>query len=125
MNDGLTAAARNSILSILASHPGVEKAVLFGSRATGTHAPESDIDICLIGATLTLTDQAALAARIDALPIPQRVDLLRYHAIANSALIEHIDREGILLFEKTDAAPTEPGELRERGSPAPPGSASV
>jgi uncharacterized protein len=101
MNDGLTDAARNSILSILASHPGVEKAVLFGSRAMGTHAPESDIDICLIGATLTLTDQASLAAGMDALPIPQKVDLLRYHAITSRELIEHIDRVGVLLYTRS------------------------
>ncbi|MCZ7557788.1 MAG: nucleotidyltransferase domain-containing protein [Bacteroidia bacterium] len=101
MNDGLTDAVRDSIRSILSSHPGVEKAVVFGSRAMGSHVPESDIDICLFGTTLTLTDQVSLAAVMDALPIPQKVDLLRYHTISNRELIEHIDRVGMLLYHRS------------------------
>ncbi len=69
MNDGLSEASRLTMVDILRSHPGVVKAVLFGSRAMGTYSPESDIDICLFGDTLTLTDQATLASRMEALPI--------------------------------------------------------
>lgn len=100
MNDGLKASDRLAIIDILRSHQAIEKAVLFGSRAMGTFTPESDIDICLYGDTLTLTDQAGLAARMEALPIPQRVDLLRHRTIRNKDLLDHIHREGKLLYEK-------------------------
>ncbi|MBE0645488.1 MAG: nucleotidyltransferase domain-containing protein [Bacteroidetes bacterium] len=98
MITGIDAASTLAILDILRSHSGVEKAVLFGSRAMGTFTPESDIDICLFGSTLTLTDQARFAARFEELPLPQRVDVLRYHAITSAALRAHIDREGLLLY---------------------------
>ena len=42
MNDGLKDRHRREVIDILAAHPGVEKAVLFGSRAMGTFTPESD-----------------------------------------------------------------------------------
>jgi len=34
-------------LGILTANPRVERVVLFGSRAMGTHTPESDIDLAL------------------------------------------------------------------------------
>jgi predicted nucleotidyltransferase len=98
MIDGIDLKSCKAIIDILRSHAGVERAVLFGSRAMGTFTSESDIDICLIGRTLTLTDQAQLAARFERLPIPQKVDVLRYHTITNDALRLHIDREGKLLY---------------------------
>jgi uncharacterized protein len=102
MIDGIDVKSCQSIIDILRSHAGVERALLFGSRAMGTFTPESDIDICLIGLTLTLTDQALLAARFEQLPIPQRVDVLRYHTITNDALRLHIDREGKLLYSANE-----------------------
>ncbi|MBI5526703.1 MAG: restriction endonuclease subunit S, partial [Deltaproteobacteria bacterium] len=100
MNDGLKAGHRRAILEILRAHPGVEKTVLFGSRAMGTFTPESDVDICLYGESLTLTDQGRLAVKIENLPIPQRVDLLLHRAIKDKALLDHIQREGKVLFER-------------------------
>jgi predicted nucleotidyltransferase len=40
----------------------VEAAILYGSRALGCHHPASDIDLTLIGSTIS----AAALARIDA-----------------------------------------------------------
>jgi predicted nucleotidyltransferase len=98
MIEGIDVEWSEAIIDILRNHKGVEKAVLFGSRAMGTFSPESDIDICLFGESLTLTDQARLARVFEELPIPQRVDVLRYHAIMNDALRAHVDREGKLLY---------------------------
>jgi len=103
MNDGLKIHYREAIIDLLRGHPGIEKAVLFGSRAMGTYTQESDIDICLFGETLTLTDQARLSARMEELPIPQRIDVLRFHAISNDALRDHIQTEGILLYARCEA----------------------
>ncbi len=61
MNDGLKNRYRRSIIQVLWAHSGVEMAVMFGSRAMGTFAPESDVDIALYGDSLALDDQAKLA----------------------------------------------------------------
>lgn len=95
MNDGLKDKHRESIIRVLSAHPRVERAVLFGSRAMGTHTTASDVDIALFGEALTLDDQAKLASEIEKLPVPQQVDLLRRNAITNRKLLKHIEEDGI------------------------------
>ena len=85
----------------------MERAVLFGSRATGTYTADSDVDIALFGDGLTLTDQARLGAIIDDIPMAQSVDLILYRFIDNSALLDHIRAHGVVWHrrrgsEKTD-----------------------
>ena len=75
MTDGLKDRHRAAIIATIAANDRVERAVLFGSRATGTHSVSSDVDIALIGDRLTLTDQARLAAALDEIPMAQSVDL--------------------------------------------------
>jgi len=99
MIDGLKDKHRQAVIETLAANPRVEKAVLFGSRAMGTFTPESDVDIALFGDDLTLTDQAKLAAEIDRLPIPQRVDLLRYNTITSKKLLKHIRQHGVGMYD--------------------------
>jgi len=59
---GLPDAALTAIRQMLASHLEVEAAILYGSRALGCHHPASDIDLTLIGSTIS----AAALAHIDA-----------------------------------------------------------
>jgi UMF1 family MFS transporter len=54
----LPEAAITAIRKVLASHPEVEAAILYGSRALGRHRPASDIDLTLIGSAIST---AALA----------------------------------------------------------------
>ncbi|MBW2050263.1 MAG: restriction endonuclease subunit S [Deltaproteobacteria bacterium] len=109
MNDGLKDKHRRAIIDILAAHPGVERAVLFGSRAMGTFTAASDVDIALFGDSLTLDDQARLARKIDELTIPQRVDLLRYKTIKDKNLRAHIRRHGVEWFSRAKAGKTQSG----------------
>ena len=76
MTDGLKDAHREAIIAVIAANDRVERAVLFGSRATGTNTVTSDVDIALFGDQLTLTDRARLSAVIDQIPMAQSVDLL-------------------------------------------------
>lgn len=100
MNDGLKIEHRNQIISAIAANDRVERAVLFGSRALGTHSATSDIDIALFGKNLTMTDQARIAIAVDALPMAQTADLVRYDTIQNPALQQHIQKHGVVLFER-------------------------
>ena len=95
MTDGLKDAHREAIIATLAANDRVERAVLFGSRATGTNTVSSDVDIALFGGRLTLTDQARLAVALDEIPMAQSVDLLLYHSVQDLTLREHIRRQGV------------------------------
>ena len=94
MTDGLKDAHREAIIAALAANERVERAVLFGSRATGTNTVTSDVDIALFGDRLTLTDLARLSAVIDEIPMAQSVDLLLYDSIQDQTLRSHVRRQG-------------------------------
>ena len=100
MKDGLKEKYRRTMIEILSANERVERIVLFGSRAMQTHTPASDVDLALFGETLTLTDQTRLAAAIDVLTMPQRVDLLLYKNIENENLKAHIRKHGVEWFSK-------------------------
>ena len=111
MTDGLKDAHREAIIATIAATDRVERAVLFGSRATGTNTVSSDVDIALFGDRLTLTDQARLAAALDEIPMAQSVDLLLHDSIQDRTLREHIRRQGIEWYarptrdERSDISP--------------------
>lgn len=97
---GLPPATVETIRRILATEPAVEKAVLFGSRAKGTHRPGSDIDLALFGAGLDLDVLGRLAARLDESPIPYQVDLCLFDWIDHEDLRAHIARVGRVFYER-------------------------
>ena len=107
MKDGLKNAHREAIIAEIAANDRVERAVLFGSRATGTNTVTSDVDIALYGDRLTLTDQARLAAALDEIPMAQCVDLLLYNSIQDRTLREHIRREGVEWYGRPSAVGTD------------------
>ena len=104
MTDGLKDAHRTAIVNVLRANGRVERAVLFGSRATETFTRGSDVDIALFGEALTTADQARLAAAMEELTVPQRVDLLLYDGIEDAALRKHVRRDGIELYRKQENA---------------------
>ena len=100
MTDGLKDSHREAIIAAIAANDRVERAVLFGSRATGTHSVSSDVDIALIGDGLTLTDHARLAAALDEIPMAHSVDLVLHDSIQNRTLLAHIGRDGVELYRR-------------------------
>ena len=90
MTDGLKDRHREAIIATIAANDRVERAVLFGSRATGTHTASSDVDIALFGDRLTLTDQARLADDLDEIPMAQAIDLVLYDSMQGENLQEQI-----------------------------------
>ena len=100
MTDGLKDRHRAAIIATIAANDRVERAVLFGSRATGTHSVSSDVDIALIGDRLTLTDHARLAAALDEIPMAQSVDLLLYDSIQDETLRKHIRYQSVEWYAK-------------------------
>ena len=100
MTDGLKDRHREAIIATIAAYDRVERAVLFGSRATGTHSVSSDVDIALIGDRLTMTDQARLAAALDEIPMAQEIDLVLYDSIQDETLRKHIRYQSVEWYAK-------------------------
>jgi predicted nucleotidyltransferase len=96
---GLSEETLARIHDVLAAHADVERAVLYGSRAKGNFRAGSDIDLCLIGADLSLTQQLQIESELDDLLLPYKIDLSRLHALDNPALIDHIRRVGVTFYE--------------------------
>ncbi len=111
MTDGLKDVHREAIIAEIAANDRVERAVLFGSRATGTNTVSSDVDIALFGDRLTLADQARLAAALDEIPMAQATDLVLHHLIKCQALRDHIRRQGVEWFARSNTRRSSPAML--------------
>jgi predicted nucleotidyltransferase len=91
METGLSEKSLRAIASVLYSNSRVTRAKIFGSRAIGTFREGSDIDICLIGEELTLTDLNRISTELDELNIPEMIDLVNFRTIKNENLLKHIN----------------------------------
>jgi uncharacterized protein len=85
---------------ILAEFSSVESAALFGSRAKGTFLPTSDVDIALMGDTVSLEDQIRVSARLNENKALLKYDVLRFSTITNKILIDHIRKHGVTIYER-------------------------
>jgi predicted nucleotidyltransferase len=99
---GLPDSALAAIRQVLARHPEVEAAILYGSRALGRHRPASDIDLTLIGPAISAAALARIDADLDDLLLPWMIDLSLLSAIRHPALLAHIERAGLQLYRRPD-----------------------
>ena len=101
MNHGLSESTISQIVSVLGRFPQVEKAVLFGSRASGRARPDSDVDVGIEPADPLLPPSAELdlAARLSSASGAE-VDLVRLDQDA-PLLGRKIARVGVCLLEAT------------------------
>lgn len=90
----LTSRELDLIRAVLARHPTVTGAILFGSRAKGAAHPASDVDLALEGIADPLQAEA-IANELDELPLPYHFDVKALAAIRHRPLLEHIDRVGL------------------------------
>jgi uncharacterized protein len=86
------------IRSVFRLYPGIRQAILFGSRAMGSHRYGSDIDIAIDSDEITFNDLLHLKRLIDDLNLPFKVDLLHIQRLENVDLIDHIHRVGKVLY---------------------------
>lgn len=90
----------NKIIQVVSACAKVESVILFGSRAKGCHRDASDWDIALKGFGLGLPDVLSMQVQIEELWLPCAVDIVVYDSIQNSALKDHIDRVGIVVWNR-------------------------
>ncbi|RXK87511.1 nucleotidyltransferase domain-containing protein [Chlorobaculum sp. 24CR] len=87
------------IVNILRHNSAIRCAILFGSRAKGIEKLSSDIDLAIERIDDNL-DIVRLALELNDLALPYRFDVLRLESIALQAKKVHIERVGIVLYQK-------------------------
>jgi len=100
MNHGLTPATVEKIHGVLARHPEVEQAILYGSRAKGGFKPGSDIDLTLTGDRLDERVRGRIDEELDDLLLPYEFDLSLLAALEHPDLIDHIRRVGVVFYQR-------------------------
>ncbi len=102
---GLVESDLQNVVSVLIQFPEVELASVFGSRVKGNYKNGSDVDIALKGKQLSFM----IVARINSIlneetSMPYRFDVLNYETITNNELKEHIDRVGLVIYNKNNTS---------------------
>ena len=100
MDHGLDNDTIQMIQQLFSKYEKVHQAILYGSRAKGTHTAGSDIDLALKGKDLSIKDVLQLRVDLDELNLPFTIDLTLYDETQNQDLLDHIDRVGTLLYIK-------------------------
>lgn len=100
MKYGISDKEWEKILTTLSHFPQIQKAILFGSRAKGTNKPFSDVDIALVGDTISFSDLLNLKDEIDDLLLPYEFDFCIYKDLKNPELKSHIDRRGVEIYKR-------------------------
>lgn len=100
MKFGLKDETIAKIQSAFVKYPEIEKVVIYGSRAKGNYRNGSDIDITLFGKMLTRDIKLKLMNDIDELNTPYMFDISIYDSLSSDSLKEHIDRVGLVFYEK-------------------------
>ena len=103
---GLPAGIAAQLQAELSQYPDVCQAVLFGSRAMGTHRPNSDIDLCLDAAAMPFPTYLQLAGTLDEMVLPYKLDLVLKEHIDNPDLLSHIQRVGVAVYQRAFPGPS-------------------
>ena len=99
MDFGLRQEDLNEIVYILQKFSAVEKAVIFGSRATGSYKKGSDVDIAVKGLELDHEVVASLSFLLnEESATPYFFDIVHFEKISENALREHINRVGRCIY---------------------------
>ena len=101
MKYGLKEYVVKNINGVFAQHVEVKKVTLYGSRAKGNYKNGSDIDLTMHGdADLTLNVMYKIMTELDDLLLPYMIDLSIFSTIGDPDVVEHIQRVGVLFYEK-------------------------
>ena len=99
---GLTNGQLEILTQVFKNRPEVQTVKLYGSRAKGTFHERSDIDLVVFGAGIDRFLIAELLLDLDDSDLPYTVDLQNYQELKNRALIEHIDRVGVVIYQRAE-----------------------
>lgn len=95
MNYGLKKEVLNSIVHTGVAY-GLEKIILFGSRARGDYRERSDIDIAVCGGKVEKFE----AALDEVCPTLLNFDVINLNKPIQKELLQSIQKEGVVIYEK-------------------------
>ncbi len=99
---GLSKDVIGQLQKTFARHPEIEEVLIFGSRARGTHAPGSDIDLAIQAPRLSQQAYSRLWNELDELPIAFKMDVIHLDTLDNQVLRDQIRRYGKRIYAKSD-----------------------
>jgi len=105
------------INACFAQYPQIEQVILYGSRAKGNYKNGSDIDLTIVG-DLDFRSLLKLENQLDDLLLPYKMDISLHHKINAPDLLEHIQRVGLLFYEKQQPQVAEEAPTPYGGDPA-------
>lgn len=96
---GLSERDMNTITGIFQQFPEVQEVHIFGSRAMGNFKFGSDIDMAVVN-PVGPKIMRAMAGYFSDSSLPYFVDLVNLNNISNTEFIDHIKRNGKLIFRR-------------------------
>lgn len=82
----------------VAKNNGVEKVILFGSRAKNTCTERSDIDLAVVGG-----NEEAFSIDVEyEVPTLLKFDVVRMSKPVQKCLLDEIEKDGIVLYDKDE-----------------------
>lgn len=97
---GLPTLALDKLNSVFKRHRSIKQVLVYGSRAKGNYRRGSDIDLTIKGDVIDFAELMQIDDQIDDLFLPYTVDLSQYRQLGNTELIDHIDRVGVVIYDR-------------------------
>jgi len=101
-NVGLSERDVQTLHRLLRQYGDIKRVVVFGSRAKGNYHAGSDIDIAVMNPDVSQQSLRRLQADCEDSDLPYFVDIVHAPSLVNTALKDHIDRVGVLLYQADD-----------------------
>mgnify|MGYP002781376952 CR=1 FL=1 len=100
---GLDERTLQQIRGVLTRFSEVREAVLFGSRAKGTHRAGSDIDLAIVGEGVDWRTLGRIDDAFDDLLLPYRFSLITLGQTTDPEVAAHVQRVGHTLYVRGDS----------------------
>ncbi len=97
---GLSPATLEKLSTVFARHHAIDSVLIYGSRAKGNFRAGSDIDLTIKGDEISFAEFMQIEDQIDDLMLPYTIDLSQYRQLENADLVAHIDRVGVVIYNK-------------------------
>jgi len=99
---GLSNNEISQIQRVFNAYHDVDKVVVYGSRAKGNYTSRSDVDLAVFGKFANRHRVAEMKMDLDSLDIKYLIELQQYDYIVNQDLRNHIQRVGVVIYEKEE-----------------------
>lgn len=112
---GLSAEILEWLRTVFARYPGIERVLVFGSRAKGTYRNASDIDLAVLAPGMDEKTFAQLWNDLDDLPLVFTLDVLHWDRLPAGRIRDHVIRDGRQVYPVAEPVrmPGAPSSLAE------------